>query len=372
MFIGLVYSGRSRLWRSGQGGIKASGELMAGIKRRQRNFDEGLLRVLTRAGRPGYLPFYEHIASPGFVGRMLDLVGRPPGQRSRWADQVDFWLAMGYDCIPMEVPPNLPLPAVTGGSHGSEAHVIIRTLADFDKYPWPAESNPIDFAPFEAVAGMLPDGVKIVGGVAAGPFEWVSMMLGIVGISYALADCPELVERMFQRIGDLHVSAVRQLATLDAVGALRQGDDLGFKTATFLPPDVLRKFVLPIYKRMAAEAHRAGKPFILHSCGNLAEIYDDIIDCGVDAKHSFEEVILPVEQFKQQFGRRITPLGGLDVDMICRGRPDEIRAYTRGKIEQCFAADGHWALGTGNSLTDYMPVENYLLVLEEGIRMTGS
>jgi len=127
--------------------------------------------------------------------------------------------------------------------------------------------------------------------------------------------------------------------------------------------------VFPIYRQMTDLAHAAGKPFILHSCGNLAQVYDDLIDdCRIDAKHSFEETILPVEDFKRQYGHRVTPLGGLDVDLICRGTPEQIRADTRRKIERCFA-DGHWALGTGNSLTDYMPVENFALVLEEGQRV---
>ena len=153
-------------------------------------------------------------------------------------------------------------------------------------------------------------------------------------------------------------------------GALRQGDDLGFKTSTFLKPDDLRRLVLPIYKQMAEIAHAQDKPFILHSCGNLAELYEDLIeDCQIDAKHSFEEAILPVEDFKAQYGKRMTPLGGLDVDMICRAEEPQLRAYAREKIEKCFA-DGYWALGTGNSLTNYMPVENYLIVLEEGLRVT--
>ena len=48
----------------------------------------------------------------------------------------------------------------------------------------------------------------------------------------------------------------------------------------------------------------------------------------------------------------------------------ELRTYTRDVIESCFE-DGHWALGTGNSLTDYMPVENYMIVLDEGLRTAG-
>jgi len=106
-----------------------------------------------------------------------------------------------------------------------------------------------------------------------------------------------------------------------------------------------------------------------NSCGNLQDVYEDLIeDCKIDAKHSFEDVIMPVAEFKRRYGDRITPLGGLDVDVICRSSADELRAYTRKHIEECFS-DGYWALGTGNSLTDYMPVENYMIVLEEGLRV---
>ena len=75
-----------------------------------------------------------------------------------------------------------------------------------------------------------------------------------------------------------------------------------------------------------------------------------------------------MEDFKARYGNRITALGGLDVDVICRAEEQELREYTRRKIEACWA-DGWWALGTGNSLTDYMPVERYMMVLEEGMRI---
>lgn len=204
-----------------------------------------------------------------------------------------------------------------------------------------------------------------------GPYEWVSQMMGVIGLSYALVDNVELVDRMFDKIGRLIVSANRQLSTMGCIGALRQGDDLGFKTATFLSPDMLRKYVFPTYKKMAEAAHGQDKPFILHSCGNLEDVYDDLIDhCKIDAKHSFEDVILPVSEFKAKYGDRITALGGLDVDVICRSSEEDLRAYTRMQVEKCFS-DGYWALGTGNSLTDYMPVENYLIVLDEGIKATS-
>lgn len=342
--------------------------------RRQPDFDQ-FLKALRRSGKPAYLPFYEHVASAGFIANWL---GMPFDRMSRkdegyWELYVKFWLDMGYDCVPMEIPLFCPLGKGHGGfygghTRGSEATVVIRNRQDFEQYPWPEESEPLDFRPFEKVSALLPEGVKIVGGVCAGPYEWVSWMLGTIGMSYLLADDPDLVGELFRRVGRLHISGVRQLAAMDGFGAIRQGDDLGYKTSTFLSPELLRQHVFPLYKRMVEETHEAGKPFILHSCGNLREVYDDLInDCGIDGKHSFEDTILPVTEFKKRYGSHCTPVGGLDVDKICRLPEDELRQYVRATIEGCFC-DGYWLLGTGNSLPDYMPVKQYRIVLEEGMR----
>jgi uroporphyrinogen decarboxylase len=190
--------------------------------------------------------------------------------------------------------------------------------------------------------------------------------MGVEGLSMAICMDPDLVEAVFGKIGELHTASVKKLAKMDAVGVLRQGDDLGFKTSTLLAPEHLRAYVFPIYKQMVDAAHAAGKPFILHSCGNLADVYGDLIkDVGIDAKHSFEENITPVTEFKKEWGAKVTPLGGLDVDRICRDDEATLRRYVREVAEVCWA-DGYWSLGTGNSLTNYMPVEQYGVVVDEG------
>lgn len=332
------------------------------------------LKVVTRQGRPDHLPAYEHIASPEFIDLRMGVpfTKMDPETRAYWQVYVDFWIGMGFDVVPIEVTPNLPLPAADhgAGGHASEAKVVIRNREDFARYPWPTGDKLVPFHRYELAAECLPDGARLVAGACMGPFEWVSTMLGIMGMSYLLLDDPDLVGMVFANIAKVHTAIVRRLATLDAVCALRQGDDLGFRTSTFLSPEQLRQHVFPIYRSLCDIAHAAGKPFVLHSCGNLDDVYEDIIACGVDAKHSFEEAILPVEQFKQRYGKRMTPLGGLDVDMICRAEPDDLRRYVRHKIETCFG-DGHWAIGTGNSLTGYMPIEKHQIVLDEMLAVAG-
>jgi uroporphyrinogen decarboxylase len=172
---------------------------------------------------------------------------------------------------------------------------------------------------------------------------------------------------MFEAVGSRIVSCFDAVASFDIVGAIVLGDDLGFKTQTLLSPASYREYLFPWHKKIVDAVHRHGKLAILHACGNVTEIMDDIIACGWDARHSFEDVIEPVWEAKERYGDRISVLGGFDMDKLCTMSEDEVRAHTRFLID-CCAPGGGWALGTGNSVANYIPLENYLAMLDEGLR----
>jgi len=109
--------------------------------------------------------------------------------------------------------------------------------------------------------------------------------------------------------------------------------------------------------------HAAGKPIILHSCGKLTEVYDDIIDSiGYDGKHSYEDAIEPVEDAYERLHNRIAVLGGIDVDFVCRRGPEEVYQRSRAMLDRT-AGRGGYALGTGNSVPEYVPDENYFAMI---------
>lgn len=85
---------------------------------------------------------------------------------------------------------------------------------------------------------------------------------------------------------------------------------------------------------------------------------------GIDGKHSFEDAILPVEAFQARYGDRIAVLGGVDVDILAAGTPERVRRRTRMLIEAC-GPQGRYAVGSGNSIPSYVPVENYLAMVDE-------
>jgi uroporphyrinogen decarboxylase len=92
---------------------------------------------------------------------------------------------------------------------------------------------------------------------------------------------------------------------------------------------------------------------------------DDIIDyCGYDAKHSFEDTHTPIRRAKRHWGERIALLGGVDMDLLARRSSSQVRDYVRDLLSDV-AASG-FALGSGNTVANYVPVENYLAMLDEG------
>jgi uroporphyrinogen decarboxylase len=130
-------------------------------------------------------------------------------------------------------------------------------------------------------------------------------------------------------------------------------------------PDILRQKFFPHTKRIVDLVHQAGKLFLFHSCGNLETVMDDICEMGVDAKHSFEDKIMPVEEAYQRWSDRVAIIGGVDMNLLASGAEEQVRERTRQILDVC-GREGRYVLGTGNSVANYLPLINYLAMLDEG------
>jgi uroporphyrinogen decarboxylase len=150
----------------------------------------------------------------------------------------------------------------------------------------------------------------------------------------------------------------------DHFAVCRMGDDLGFKSSTLLAPNTIIEHILPQYRRIIGLVHSAGKPFLLHSCGKIFAVMEEIVAAGIDAKHSNEDQIAPFAQWIERYNDRIGLFGGIDVDLLCRNDPRTVyeEVLLRG-TEYRRQAKG-FALGSGNSIPHYVPVDSYLAMIE--------
>ena len=212
----------------------------------------------------------------------------------------------------------------------------------------------------------LPDNMCMVGGLTGSIYENLSWLMGSETLCYALYEQRDLVSAISHRLIELYTAEVEVLLQFDRVKVIWGSDDLGFKTGTLISPKDLREFVLPGHKALAKLAHDAGRPYIMHCCGNLTRIMDDLLDdVKIDGKHSFEDVIEDVRQDKVRYGDRLSLLGGVDVDFLCRADESQIRQRVDDILERCLPGGGYF-LGTGNTVANYIPIENYLIMLDEG------
>ena len=142
------------------------------------------------------------------------------------------------------------------------------------------------------------------------------------------------------------------------------GDDIAYRGGTLVSPELLRKWLFPWMKKYTEIAHKNGKVFTYHADGNFKTVAEDIIQAGVDGKQAFEEVSYSVTDFKKDYGDRISVLGGIDVDLMTRLSEKELRRYVRKVLEIC-APGGGYTVGSGNTFATYIPIENYMAMLDE-------
>jgi len=247
---------------------------------------------------------------------------------------------------------------------------VITDRKSFEAYAW-ADPESYDYSALDNIAPDLAEGMKII---VCGPGGVLENAIGLVGyerLCLMLADDPPLAKDIFDAIGSRLVKHYRIVAARDTVGACISNDDWGFKTQPMLSPAQLRQYVFPWHRRIVATIHAVGKPAILHSCGCAFAIMDDIIDdMRYDGKHSYEDVIQPVEEAYTQYSKRIAILGGLDVDFICRSTPDEVKRRAKAMLERS-ASSGSYALGTGNSVPEYVPEEKYFAMISAATEARG-
>jgi uroporphyrinogen decarboxylase len=338
-----------------------------------------LKKAVLRQGEPDRVPFIELFADLEIVEAVLgETIPVPqPGDTAaelNWFKKsIQFRYQTGFDYVhcspvyPMEFArihtQNTAEIAKGERYFIDESKGLISSWKDFETYQWPKPES-VDYSGFERIKALLPDGMKIMG-QTSGILEYVMWLTGYTNLSYLLYDDEPLVHALFNKVGNFFVNFYETMAEIDQVGMFFIGDDMGHKHGTMISPEMLRHYVFPWHQKLINIAHAHNKPILLHACGSLDKVMDDIIQIGFDGKHSFEDTIMPVTTAKKKYGDRISILGGVDLDFLCKANETQIRDYVRNVIRNC-APGGGYAFGTGNSVANYIPIQNYLTMLDEG------
>jgi uroporphyrinogen decarboxylase len=287
---------------------------------------------------------YDYVVVPSYVGGNIDE-------------------KMYHNTLVTEDTASLKRP--NGRGFVDEHKGVITTWEEFENYPWP---DPDEYTIPNLVwfEKNLPDDMCVIGGLVGSIYENLSFLMGYENLCYALYEQRDLVEALSQKIIHMYTVATQKILQYERVKVIWGSDDLGFRSGTLISPRDLRSLVLPGHRQLAKLAHDAGRLYIMHCCGNLDAIMPDLLDVvKIDGRHSFEDTILDVRDAKQSYGDRIAMLGGIDMDFLCRANKADVRQRVRETLTVCQPGGGY-CLGTGNTVANYIPIENYLAMLDEG------
>ena len=325
---------------------------------------ERLRTVLMRQGEPDRVPNVElHVdwqVKQAFLGHPLRSV----------QDDVDFWYRTGYDYIYLRA--NYEYRMV-GDGHAKQDHLyagdmqvskwegaetsLVSSWAEYEAYPWPDPAT-IDYSNLAACAHGLYPGMKIISGVG-GIFTRVWRIMGFETFCYALADEPDLVAALFERVGETQLEVFRHITSMEQIGAMWNGDDLAYSTGTMVPPDVLRRYLFPYYRAMGDICKKKDLPYILHTDGNLWQVMDDLVACGFNAIHPVEPKAMDSRAVKAEYGDRLALLGNIEIgETLTLGTPADVEAEVKQRI-QTLAPGGGYAVGSSNTVAHYVPLENF-------------
>jgi uroporphyrinogen decarboxylase len=145
--------------------------------------------------------------------------------------------------------------------------------------------------------------------------------------------------------------------------------DMAASKGPMISPSVFREFCLPPMKERVGRVRVLGKQVILHNCGNNRPLMDQFIEAGVQCYQSLQTIPdMELGGLKRDFGQHLTFWGGISLEILLTGTPDDCRKNVR-EVMETGAPGGGFILGPSHSIAKGAPYDNFMAVLDEYMRL---
>lgn len=230
-----------------------------------------------------------------------------------------------------------------------------------DGYAFP---NPLDERFFADIPGKIArygDRFRVFR-IGFSLYERAWTMRGLDTLMMDFYDNPDFVRELLHRIAGYNLAQVEEALKYD-IDAIYFGDDWGSQRGLQMSPKLWRSFLLPEIQRMYSRVREAGKYVMIHSCGDVDELFDDLIAAGLNSFNPFQPEVMDVHALLDQYRGRLAFHGGLSTQRtLPYGSVGDVRNETARLLDA--GRRGGYIFAPAHAVEGDVPLGNMLAFLD--------
>lgn len=193
-------------------------------------------------------------------------------------------------------------------------------------------------------------------------YERAWTLRGIQNLLMDFHDHPRFVQELLNTIADYNLAQVKEALKYD-LDAVYFGDDWGQQHGLQMGPKLWRQFIYPVLERMYRTVHEGGKYVFIHSCGDVDELFDDLIAIGVNCFNPFQPEVMDVPALLRKYHGRLIFHGGLSTQKtLAYGTKEQVCAETLKLLEM--GREGGYIFAPAHDVEGDVLLENMLTFIE--------
>jgi len=235
-------------------------------------------------------------------------------------------------------------------------------------YTFPDAGDPRIFGPIAGDIARQPDQFRMFA-IDFSLFERAWSLRGMENLLMDFIENPQFVHELLDAITEQNLALIRRALECD-IDAVYCGDDWGQQHGLIMGYAAWREFIYPRLQRVYGTVRRAGKFQVIHSCGDVDELFDDLAAAGVNLFNPFQPEVMDVRALLERYRGRMAFWGGLSTQVtLPKKGVDDVRAEARDLLA-CGRAGGY-VFAPSHAVEGDVPLDNMLAFIEEAHRQPG-